>query len=324
MEKAWLTTVGLSIKMDGWQVLDDFKLSLNEGEVLALLGPSGCGKTTFLKILAGLLRPDSGKIYQNGQDITALAPEQRNFGLMFQDYALFPHLSVLDNIAFPLRQKGHNKKEARRLAADYLERFQLQEQENKGPQTLSGGQKQRVALARLLAMQPKLLLLDEPLSAVDSEMKGQIMEELAPVLKEAQGAIYVTHDQAEAQALTGSVALMGEGKLLVKGLWPELWAQPPSPRLACILGYNEVKNQQKDGPYFFVSPFNAHLGPAQKGEMILDCLVIRSYFHPGAVKIMGQGPNGESWRFDLQLDFLPPPGQKLKIAATYISLTPTV
>ena len=322
MEKAWLTAAGLSIKMDGWQVLDDFTLDLKEGEVLALLGPSGCGKTTFLKILAGLLRPDSGKIYQAGQDITTTVPEKRNFGLMFQDYALFPHLSVLDNIAFPLRQKGHSKKEARSLAFNYLERFQLQEQEKKDPQTLSGGQKQRVALARLLAMKPKLLLLDEPLSAVDSEMKAQIMEELAPVLKEAQGAIYVTHDQAEAQALTASVALMDEGKLLAKGLWPELWDKPPSPRLARILGYNEIKNQQKGEPCFFVSPFKAHLGPAQKGELLVDCLVSRSYFNPGAVKIIGQGPNGENWRFDLQLDFLPIPGQILKIAATYISLSP--
>ncbi len=183
--------------------------SMEEGESLALLGASGCGKSTILKMLAGLIRPTSGRFFLNGKDMLSVKAYQRGIGMVFQDYALFPHLSVQDNIAYGLISKGIKKKEARITANEWIERFSLQGLEKKQPETLSGGEKQRVALARTLAVNPSVVLFDEALSALDADLRGALQEELkAHQQKFGYTAIYVTHDTNEANNLATRIIRM--------------------------------------------------------------------------------------------------------------------
>ncbi len=180
--------------------------SLEKSKALALLGPSGCGKTTILKIIAGLLKPDSGSIILNGVDITKLSPAKRHIGMVFQDYALFPHLSVEDNISYALVSQGMSKKNARNEIKNLIELFNLNGLEKRKPNLLSGGEKQRVSLARSLAAKPDLILFDEPLSALDADLRIKLRKELRQRQVElGYTAIYVTHDKDEAKELADSI-----------------------------------------------------------------------------------------------------------------------
>ncbi|PQA76460.1 ABC transporter ATP-binding protein [Rhodoferax sp. TS-BS-61-7] len=183
-------------------LLQDLALQVRPGETAALLGPSGSGKSTLLKIVAGLEPPESGRVLFAGQDITDTPPERRGFALMFQDFALFPHLNVLDNVAFGLVEQGQRKAEARAQAVAMLERFGLQAFAKSKVWQLSGGEQQRVALARALITQPRVLLLDEPFSALDAELRLQLRQEFVQRIAEFQMAtILVTHDETEARAM---------------------------------------------------------------------------------------------------------------------------
>lgn len=183
--------------------------TLERGKSLALLGTSGCGKTTILKMVAGLLLPDSGSIFLDGRDITELSPGKRKIGMVFQDYALFPHLNVEDNIAYGLVSKGIKKKQAREQIQNLIELFNLNGLEKRSVVLLSGGEKQRVALARSLAVQPSLLLFDEPLSALDADLRLKLRKELRENQKKlGYTAIYVTHDKDEATELADSIIYM--------------------------------------------------------------------------------------------------------------------
>lgn len=183
--------------------------TLERGKSLALLGASGCGKTTILKMVAGLLLPDSGSIFLDGRDITELSPGKRKIGMVFQDYALFPHLNVEDNIAYGLVSKGIKKKQAREQIQNLIELFNLNGLEKRSVVLLSGGEKQRVALARSLAVQPSLLLFDEPLSALDADLRLKLRKELRENQKKlGYTAIYVTHDKDEATELADSIIYM--------------------------------------------------------------------------------------------------------------------
>lgn len=175
---------------------------LKKGKALALLGPSGCGKTTVLKIIAGLIAPDSGEIVLDGKDISRIPPGKRGIGMVFQDYALFPHLNVEENIFYGLISKGMSKKEARKTIAPLVELFHLEALQKRKTDLLSGGEKQRVSLARSLAVSPSLILFDEPLSALDADLRLHLHKELR-AKQESLGytAIYVTHDKDEAAAL---------------------------------------------------------------------------------------------------------------------------
>ena len=199
-------------------LLQDIDLQVAAGEIVALLGPSGSGKSTLLNIVAGLQPPLHGSVWFDSQDITRLAPERRGFALMFQDFALFPHLSVLDNVAFGLVEQRLSKSDARARAAQMLERCGLRAQAGHNVWTLSGGEQQRVALARALITSPRALLLDEPFSALDAELRQGLREEFCQHIAAAgMATLLVTHDEAEARAMAA------RGVRLVAGQLQTLW-----------------------------------------------------------------------------------------------------
>ena len=211
-------------------------LELAEGETLALLGPSGCGKSTLLRLIAGLESPDEGRIYLGQQDITKSPPQKRGFGMVFQDYALFPHLSVAQNVAFGLA--GQPRAEVRRRVKELLGLVGLAGYEARRVHELSGGEQQRVALARALAPKPDLLLLDEPLSNLDQSLRETLKRELRFILSQlGVRAVYVTHDQGEAFALANRVAVMRAGRLLQVAGRDELYSQPKNLWVARFLGH---------------------------------------------------------------------------------------
>ena len=199
-------------------LVQDLSLRVAPGEIVALLGPSGCGKSTLLKIVAGLEPPDQGSVWFNGQDITRLPPEQRGFALMFQDFALFPHLTVLDNVAFGLVEQRLPRAQARQQAAAMLARFGLAAQAQQRVWTLSGGEQQRVALARALITAPRALLLDEPFSALDAELRQSLRDEFRQHIAAAgMATLLVTHDEQEARAMASRAVRLQDARL--QPLW---------------------------------------------------------------------------------------------------------
>ncbi len=217
--------------------LDGVSLDVETGEFLTLLGPSGSGKTTFLMILAGFVAPTSGRLEENGEDVTERPPEARNYGMVFQGYALFPHMTVEDNIAFPLRTRRMDAGERRRLVGDIVETVGLTEHLRKRPNQLSGGQQQRVALARALVYSPKVMLLDEPLSALDKNLREQMQLELRRLHTETGTTfVFVTHDQSEALALSSRVAIFDHGRLHQVGTPSTVYERPCNRFVAEFLG----------------------------------------------------------------------------------------
>jgi putative spermidine/putrescine transport system ATP-binding protein len=195
-------------------VLDDLSIDVARGEFVSLLGPSGCGKTTLLRCVAGLLRPDAGRILVGGADITALPAHRRNVGVVFQNYALFPHLTVAENIGFGLRAQGVPRRDAAPRIADALRLVRMEAHAGKAVTALSGGQQQRVAVARALVVRPSLLLLDEPFSALDRKLRETMQVELKQLLREVGiTAIFVTHDQEEALVVSDRIAVMNAGRI---------------------------------------------------------------------------------------------------------------
>jgi ABC-type Fe3+/spermidine/putrescine transport system ATPase subunit len=204
----------LSKRFEHRSLLVNLDLQVQAGEIVALLGPSGSGKSTLLRILAGLEAPDGGSVWMDGQDITAVAPERRGFALMFQDFALFPHLDVRDNVAFGLIEQKISRREARARAIQLLERFGLGPQVTQRVWTLSGGEQQRVALARALITRPRALLLDEPFSALDAELRLHLQEEFRQRIQEAgMATLLVTHDETEARAMAARGWRLSQGQL---------------------------------------------------------------------------------------------------------------
>lgn len=202
-------------KMFGrFTALADISLTIGRGEFLTLLGPSGSGKTTFLMILSGFEAPTSGRLTLDGRELTETPPEARGFGMVFQGYALFPHMSVEDNIAFPLKVQGRPAPEVKRRVAEMIEMVGLGGHGHKRPAGLSGGQQQRVALARALAYAPPVLLLDEPFSALDKNLRGQMQDEMRRIHRDTGTTfVFVTHDQEEALALSSRIAIFEKGRL---------------------------------------------------------------------------------------------------------------
>ena len=217
--------------------LDNFSLTIEDGEFVALLGPSGCGKSTTLNCLAGLLDPTSGIILFNGQDVTGLEPRERNIGMVFQSYALYPHLSVLDNIAFPLKQKKVDKETRYRKAREVAKVLQIEHLLERKPHELSGGQQQRVAMCRAIVKEPDVLLLDEPMSNLDARLKIEIREVIKDIhQKLGITSIIVTHDQEEAMALADRIAILDCGKTQQFDTPDNLYEKPANLFVANFMG----------------------------------------------------------------------------------------
>ena len=218
---------GVTKRFGSFTAVDNVSLSVQPGEFLTLLGPSGCGKTTLLRMLSGFERPTQGQVFLNGQDVTALPPNQRDVNQVFQGYALFPHLNVRDNIAFGLRMKKVPRAEIEKRVNEVIAMVSLEGFETRKPQQLSGGQRQRVALARAIVNRPKVLLLDEPLSALDAKLRGAMQLELKR-LQARLGItfVFVTHDQEEALTMSNRVAVVHEGKIEQLGTAAEIYHHP--------------------------------------------------------------------------------------------------
>ncbi|MEO8143843.1 MAG: ABC transporter ATP-binding protein [Betaproteobacteria bacterium] len=212
-------------------------LDVRPGELVTLLGPSGCGKTTTLRMIAGFEMPDAGRILIGGQDVTHSPANQRNIGFVFQNYALFPHLSIFENVAYGLRVRNESQDEVGRRVTDVLALVGLAGHEKQFPAQLSGGEQQRVALARAIVIQPRVLLFDEPLSNLDAKLRVQMRDEIRELQRRlAITAVYVTHDQEEAMAVSDRIAVMSEGTIVQEGSAEDLYHRPASEFVARFIG----------------------------------------------------------------------------------------
>jgi putative spermidine/putrescine transport system ATP-binding protein len=236
----------LSFQYGETTVLRDINLDIAPGEIVCLLGPSGCGKTTLLRIIAGLETGHSGTICYEEQNIDLIPVHQRRFGLMFQDFALFPHMTVAENIIFGMRMQGKNRQEQQERLAEILNLVELNEFEDRRVTTLSGGERQRVALARSLAPHPRLLMLDEPFSSLDAALKDQLLVEMRRIIKQiGLTAIYVTHDQHEAFRIADRVVVMRSGQIEQVASPEAIYRQPETEFVARFLGLTNIVGVQR-------------------------------------------------------------------------------
>lgn len=232
-----VTLKNVTKKFGSTVAVNNFSATFPDGHLICLLGPSGCGKSTVLNILCGILDVTSGQVFFDEEDVTSLSPEQRNIGMVFQNYALYPHLTVLENIAFPLEVQKVNKKIRIEKAKEIAELVHVESLLHRYPGELSGGQQQRVAIARALIKNPKLLLMDEPLSNLDARLRLEMREEIRRIqLETGVTTIFVTHDQDEAMSISDSIILMKDGVLAQEGLCNDLYNQPNSKFVADFLG----------------------------------------------------------------------------------------
>ncbi|WP_087036767.1 ABC transporter ATP-binding protein [Thermococcus litoralis] len=274
---------------------DDFRLYIpfleaKQGEFLTLLGPSGCGKTTTLRIIAGFEKPDKGRVYFDDTVVNDVPPYERNIGIVFQDYALFPHMTVYDNISFGLKLRKLPKEEIRRRVSWALELVGLKGFEDRYPEQLSGGQQQRVALARALVIEPQLLLLDEPLSNLDAKIRERLRGEVKRIQKELGiTTIYVTHDQEEAMAISDRIAVMSVGKIEQVGNPLDLYYNPKNEFVAKFLGLSNILE------------VNAEEGKAYVGNLCFEVKTegrVKIFFRPESVYIE-EGDMGEIVDYEL-------------------------
>ncbi|MYA85886.1 MAG: ABC transporter ATP-binding protein [Acidimicrobiaceae bacterium] len=227
----------LSVSLGGTQILTDLSLAVEDGEMLVLLGPSGCGKTTLLRLINGLLTPDSGSISLHGRDITRVPANHRDMGFVFQDYALFPHRNVYQNVAFGLRMRKLPKERIATRVNEILETVQLSGLEHRKVHELSGGQQQRVALARAIVLQPSLLLMDEPLSNLDAKLRASLRVDIAQIQRELDiTSILVTHDQVEAMTIADRIVLMNHGRIEQVAAPLRMYETPASAFVAGFIG----------------------------------------------------------------------------------------
>lgn len=265
-----ITIKQISHSYDTEKVLDQINFTIEEGEFFTLLGPSGCGKTTLLRILAGFIDPTEGNIFIGEKDITKIPPEKRNMGVVFQNYALFPNLTVRENIAYGLKGRKLPKKTIKVKCDYYMELAGLTEYENRRIHELSGGQQQRVAIARALVLEPQMLLLDEPMSNLDVALRVKMREEIRAIQKKIGiTTLFITHDQQEALAVSDKIAVMRDGKVLQMGTPREIYNHPNQEFVANFVG---VSNKIGDR---FVRPENLKLSRDDKTGILVKVTNVR-------------------------------------------------
>lgn len=284
-------------------------MDITAGETLVLLGPSGCGKTTLLRLIAGLEMPDAGgQVLFDGKDVTRLPIERRNVGMVFQSYALFPNMDVTGNIGYGLRVRGTPKNEVQKRVAEMLEMMQLTEFRNRSIDALSGGQRQRVALARAIAPRPQVLLLDEPLSALDARLRDQLRQEIDTLLR-ALGitAIYVTHDQSEAMALGDRICVMEAGKIAQIGSGRDLYHHPANGFVADFIGdANRYVTQTGE---VILRPEELSLRSNPNGAF----MITRVTFLGPVLRVMVRHRDGQELRADVPDDVTLQPGMRVEV-----------
>jgi thiamine transport system ATP-binding protein len=260
----------LVVTLDGHTAVDHVSLEVGRGEVVAILGPSGSGKTTFLRAVAGLQRPDAGHVVLDGRPLDAVAPHRRGLGLMFQDYALFPHLDVEGNVAFGLRMRGDRPAARRARVGEVLDLVGLAGFGSRAVSSLSGGERQRVALARALAPAPSVLMLDEPLGALDRALRERLLLDLQRMFAELDiGVLYVTHDQGEALTLADRLVVLRDGAVARAGTPQDVWSAPGDEWVARFLGFDNVFTGSVRGGSVWLawSPVAVHEPVSMTGEV---------------------------------------------------------
>ena len=232
-------------------VFQDINFEIEKGEFITLLGPSGCGKSTLLRCLAGLNQVDDGELWVDGENITDVSPQQREIGMVFQSYALFPNMTVEDNVAFGLKMKGMSKPEARSEAKKMIDLVELDGKEKFYPSELSGGQRQRVALARALVVKPRILLLDEPLSALDAKIRKSLRQQILNIQQELNlTTVFVTHDQEEAMLLSDRIFLMDRGSIVQQGKPEDIYTKPANEFVASFMGHYNLIEAETANQWF--------------------------------------------------------------------------
>jgi ABC-type Fe3+/spermidine/putrescine transport system ATPase subunit len=294
LEPAEVALRGLTKRFDDVVAVDSVDLHVDAGEFMSLLGPSGCGKTTTLRLIAGFERPDEGSVLIAGEDVARLPPYRRDVNTVFQSYALFPHLKVLDNVAYGLKQRGFSKEERRQRALTMLELVRLPDVGSRKPKQLSGGQQQRVALARALVMEPKVLLLDEPLGALDLKVRRQLQIELKRIQATVGVTfVYVTHDQEEALAMSDRVAVMNDGRIEQVGTPRDIYDSPATPFVADFIG--ETNFIERDGTTIAVRPERVQLARSEgdgEGQGMAGEVITTMVIGP-AVQCLVRGDDGQ-------------------------------
>ncbi len=260
-----LRAEGLTVRFGSFTALDAVDLHVDDGEIVSVLGPSGSGKSTLLRVVAGLVPEAQGRVSWDGADVTAMPPHRRGFGLMFQDHALFPHRDVIGNVAFGLRMRGDSRAETATRAEVALARVGLAGFEHRNIAELSGGEQQRVALARALAPEPRLLMLDEPLGALDRALRDRLVGELRALFTGlALSVVFVTHDHDEAFALADRVVVMHDGRVVQSGTPAAVWSAPADAFVATFLGWNVTT--AFDGVLRAFRPDDLVLDPRARGQ----------------------------------------------------------
>lgn len=290
---------GVRKSYGGVVALQSTDLELRDGEFVTLLGPSGSGKTTLLSLLAGLLVPDAGTIHIDGRDVTYAAPEARDLGMVFQNYALFPHMTVFDNVAFPLRMRKVDRAAARERVTRALSAVQLAHFADRMPSQLSGGQQQRVALARCMVYQPSVILMDEPLGALDKKLREQMQLEIKRLHKELNITIlYVTHDQEEALVMSDRICLMNNARVEQIGTPSELYFRPRTLFAANFLGESNILPVQVEdtagGRIQLSTPGGARWRACGQPELSLSVGGAMAVVRPEAISLLQQGERADN------------------------------
>jgi spermidine/putrescine transport system ATP-binding protein len=297
-DRELLRLEGITKSFGHVEVLRGLDLSVGRGEFITLLGPSGCGKTTILRIIAGLETADSGRVFMDGLDVSALGPDKRGVNMVFQNYALFPHMNVERNIGYSLKLTGMPKPEIRQAVTEALDMVRLDGYEKRKPHELSGGQRQRVAVARALINKPKALLLDEPLGALDLQLRRQMQAELKRLQKQLGITfVYITHDQEEALAMSDRVAVINGGVIEQIGAAAEVYLRPKTAFVAKFVGNANLIPH--DGRCLAVREENIILAPADGGNG-LAAVVTGKIFAGGLLRITARLNGGEEINASIQ------------------------